>query len=107
MLALAEKNGWGEPKRRELDRVLAGLPQVDISKRDILKAYALVDAWTHGRPVAAPGDAPPPKPAKSMGKNDLWIAATAHATGAVLITTDRDFDHLHGVWLNRELVMSR
>ena len=108
MLALAEKKGWGEPKRRELGRVLAGLPQVDISKRDILKAYALVDAWTHGRPVAAPGDAPPPKPANSMGKNDLWIAATAHATRAVLVTTDRDFDHLHGVWLNRELVdMSR
>ena len=104
MLALAEKFGWGEPKRRELGRVLAGLPQVDISKRDVLKAYALVDAWTHGSPVAAPNDAPPPKPAKSMSKNDLWIAATAHASGAVLVTTDKDFDHLHGVWLNRELV---
>ena len=23
--------------------------------------------------------------------NDLWIAATAHATNAVLFTTDRDF----------------
>ena len=104
MLALAEKNGWGEPKRRELGGVLAGLPQVDISKCDVLKAYALVDAWTQGSPVAAPNDAPPPKPAKPMSKNDLWIAATAHASGAVLVTTDKDFDHLHGVWLNRELV---
>ena len=104
MLALAEKRGWGESNRHKLGRVLDGLPQVDISKRDVLKAYALVDAWTHGHPVAAPNDAPPPKPARSMGKNDLWIAATAHASGAVLVTTDRDFDHLHGVWLNRELV---
>ena len=39
-----------------------------------------------------------------MGKNDLWIAATAHASGAVLVTTDKDFDHLHGIWLNREFV---
>ena len=39
-----------------------------------------------------------------MGKNDLWIAATAHASGAVLVTTDQDFEHLHGVWLDRELV---
>ena len=26
--------------------------------------------------------------------NDLWIAATAKVTGAILLTTDRDFDHL-------------
>ncbi len=36
-----------------------------------------------------------------MGKNDLWIAATANATGALLLTTDKDFDHLDGAFLNR------
>jgi len=40
-----------------------------------------------------------------MGKNDLWIAATAHVTGATLLTTDKDFDHLDPqflvrVWIN-------
>lgn len=40
-----------------------------------------------------------------MGQNDMWIAATAKATGATLLTTDRDFDHLQGehirrVWLD-------
>ena len=34
-----------------------------------------------------------------MGKNDLWIAATAMATGAELITTDKDFSHLDGHFL--------
>lgn len=29
-----------------------------------------------------------------MGKNDLWIAATAKVTGAELITIDKDFNHL-------------
>lgn len=27
-------------------------------------------------------------------KNDLWIAAAANATGAVIVTTDTDFNHL-------------
>ena len=31
---------------------------------------------------------------KSMGKNDLWIAASSIETDSVLLTTDRDFDHL-------------
>lgn len=29
-----------------------------------------------------------------MGKNDLWIAATAHVIKAHLFTTDNDFNHL-------------
>ena len=36
-----------------------------------------------------------------MGKNDIWIAATAHASKATLLSTDKDFDHLDGVWLKR------
>jgi tRNA(fMet)-specific endonuclease VapC len=40
-----------------------------------------------------------------MGQqNDLWIAATAAATGALLLTTDRDFDDLHPGSLRREWV---
>jgi len=30
-----------------------------------------------------------------MGQNDMWIAATAHVLGCELVTTDKDFDHLH------------
>lgn len=37
-----------------------------------------------------------------MGKNDLWIAATAAVTGVRLLTTDKDFDHLDGVYLERD-----
>ncbi len=37
--------------------------------------------------------------ARTMGKNDLWIAATAFVYDAALITTDNDFDHLHSVFL--------
>jgi tRNA(fMet)-specific endonuclease VapC len=32
---------------------------------------------------------------RNMGKNDLWIAATASLLNLKLITTDADFDHLN------------
>lgn len=101
LLALAEKNGWGERRRTELASTLAKVPTLDINKQAILNAYALIDAWTHGKSVTAPHNVSPPEPAISMGKNDIWIAATAHASKATLLSTDKDFDHLDGVWLKR------
>lgn len=37
----------------------------------------------------------------AIGKNDVWIAATAKVTGTTLLTTDKDFDHLHPAHLVR------
>jgi tRNA(fMet)-specific endonuclease VapC len=34
-----------------------------------------------------------------MGKNDLWIAATAALLGAILITLDNDFNHLSSIFI--------
>ena len=99
LLALAEKNGWGWNKRHRLEQVLEDFPTVDINKKGVLSAYALIDAWTHGTPVASPAQTPPPRPAVSMTQNDLWIAATAHETKATLLSTDKDFDHLNRVWI--------
>jgi len=99
MVALAEKNGWGSKKRTRLDQMLSKIPQLGISPDEIKNAYALIDTWTHGKPVAAPQDAPPPKPAVPMKQNDLWIAATAHVSGATLISTDENFLHLDTIWL--------
>ena len=82
-----------------LDGMLREFPDLPIKDPDILRAYALIDAWSCGRSVTAPRNALPPKPARRMGKNDLWIAATAHASGATLLSTDRDFQQLDGVWL--------
>ena len=31
-----------------------------------------------------------------MGKNDIWIAATAVSSGLPLLTTDKDFNFLNG-----------
>ena len=32
-----------------------------------------------------------------LDENDLWIAATAHALGAVVVTTDSDFQRVSGL----------
>lgn len=98
ILALAEKNGWGSKRRTRLEGVLNRMPTLDINRPAVLDAYARIDAWTHGKPANSPQDAPPPRPAVSMKQNDLWIAATAHASGATLLSTDKDFEHLDGVW---------
>jgi tRNA(fMet)-specific endonuclease VapC len=36
-----------------------------------------------------------------IGDNDVWIAATAAASGAVLLTADKDFDPMHDVHITR------
>lgn len=99
ILALAEKNGWGSNRRRRLDRLLHQIPSQDISSEKILSAYALIDAWTHGKSVDSPHATPPPRPAVPMKQNDLWIAATAHASRGTLVSTDDDFEHLDQIWL--------
>jgi len=104
ILAIAERNGWGPRKRTTLDRMLSEFPDLPIRDPNILRSYALIDAWSRGKSVSAPGEAPPPKPAVPMGKNDLWIAATAHASGAILLSTDGDFEHLDGVWFRYERI---
>ena len=38
---------------------------------------------------------------RSVGDNDTWIAATAAATSATLLTTDKDFDPLEGTFISR------
>ena len=96
--ALAEKSGWGSKRRIRLESLLEKFLVLPIKNHEILTAYALIDAWTSGKPVEAPLGTPPLRPARKMGKNDLWIAATAHVTRAALLSTDRDFEHLGDVW---------
>ena len=104
MLAIAEKRRWGSRKKMELERVLRDFPALPVQDTAILRAYALIDAWTQGTPVESPTGTAPPKPAVPMSKNDLWIAATTHVSGATLLSTDKDFGHLDGVWFRYEFV---
>ena len=78
---LAKRNNWGETKLKELNNALNSFFVIDINigAPELIAAYVEIDTFSKG---------------KSMGKNDLWIAATAVVTKATLVTSDKDFDHL-------------
>lgn len=99
IMAISERRKWSDKKREKLVKLLYEVPASGINRQPILNAYARINVWTHGGSVVDQ-PAPPPKPAVSMTDNDLWIAATAHVTDATLLSTDRDFEHLHSVWID-------
>jgi tRNA(fMet)-specific endonuclease VapC len=82
MYALANKFGWGAAKRAALASLLGRLEQVDINDPQILTAYGEIDAWSDAQ-------------GHTMGKNDIWIAAASWVKNTTILTTDKDFDHLH------------
>jgi tRNA(fMet)-specific endonuclease VapC len=88
MYALVRKWNWGPKQAAALQRLLGQLVWADINHPDILNAYGELDDLSDraGRP---------------MGKNDVWIAATAKVSGTTLLTTDGDFDHLNPAHLTR------
>lgn len=78
---LALEHGWGGFKRRQMENLLSSVISVPIPYKDSIKAYVELDGFSRKQGI-------------KMGKNDLWIAATAKVEGATLLTTDKDFDHL-------------
>lgn len=98
LLAISERNEWGSEKLRILEDLFEEFPVLERITPQIYRAYALIQCWTQGTSVEAPGDAPPPKPSRPIGQNDLWIAATAHADGSALLTADEDFLPFDGIW---------
>ncbi len=84
--------------------VLDAIQAVPVASQDLLRAYADMDAWSEGK-QAGPGGEPPVSPSRTMGKNDLWVAATAHLAKATLLTTDRkDFEPMGGIWFDLTVV---
>jgi tRNA(fMet)-specific endonuclease VapC len=98
--AIAKRNNWGNLKLRILDDLLKDLIIADINSEDILDAYAEIDTFSQGKLAGKPLGVS----ARNMGKNDLWIAATAAVTGAKLLSADNDFDHLNGTFLDFEKI---
>jgi predicted nucleic acid-binding protein len=96
--SLALQLYWGAKKEQDMHILLRKVPRIDISQEAILQRYAEIDAFSQGKdPIRS---LPTGMTARNMGKNDLWIAATASAQSATLITTDKDFDHLNGVFFS-------
>jgi len=95
------QRNWGIKKRKELYKDLEEVIYLDINSSDeeLINAYAKIDAFSK-RKLSDPKGNLLVGSAKNMGKNDLWIAATAHILNAPLMTTDGDFDHLDKIYLD-------
>jgi tRNA(fMet)-specific endonuclease VapC len=93
--AIAIKNGWGKQRIANIDKTLEKIIVADINTEDIINRYAEIDAFSQGRLTGRVSNFT----ARNMGKNDVWIAATASVLDATLLTTDNDFDHLDGEFL--------
>jgi tRNA(fMet)-specific endonuclease VapC len=90
ILGLARCWKWGKDKLKRLCDILTELVRIDVGHPDIVHAYA--DLYFSDQ-----------KEAHNTGENDLWIAATAKATGAVLLTCDADFRWMSPTHLQVEI----
>jgi predicted nucleic acid-binding protein len=84
--AIADRNNWGQPKLATLSNALNHLVTVDLNHENILQSYVQVSRVCRNHQGGA----------RALSDNDLWIAATARAADAVLLTTDKDFLPLQG-----------
>lgn len=95
--SIALQNSWGTKKLGLVDVLLDEMLIVEINE-NLIDTYAEIDAYAQCRNPSFEQYAH--KTARNMGKNDLWIGATAALLGLVLVTTDADFDHLHNVFFD-------
>lgn len=103
LYALALRNGWGEGRIKTLNRLSSFFIVADIYEENILQKYGEIDAYSQGKLSTNP--LPQGISARNMGKNDLWIAATAHVLDIPLLTSDNDFDHLNNIYLTVEKIV--
>jgi predicted nucleic acid-binding protein len=87
---------WPSDKIERLKKLITSFIAIDIEQNntELLDASVNIDAFSQGK-IPAPNGLVLNNSSRNMGKNDLWIAATAYAMNAELLTTDGDFDHLN------------
>lgn len=95
--ALALKNDWGLKRKVRLEKAFIEFVPISINAKDIIQRYAEIDAYSQGKLKNKP--LPNGMTARNMGKNDIWIAATASVLNIPLISTDKDFLHLYNIFL--------
>jgi len=98
LYSLADQFAWGNQKQQSIRSLLQKLTIVPIDTSALVQAYCEVDTFSQGKNLNLQNEIG--FSAKNMGKNDLWIAATAALTGATLVSTDLDFTHLDKVFFD-------
>ena len=96
LYSLALQNNWGQTRFDALSNFRTEFIVIDINIDSIIKRYAEIDAFSQGKLKKLPSNLS----ARNMGKNDLWIAATASLYNLTLLTADSDFTHLETLFLD-------
>lgn len=94
--SLANQFNWGSIRINKMIEILADIPTLDINLPAIIDKYVEIDCYSKRKHPILVSDFS----AIKMGKNDLWIAATAAVYNCTLLTTDLDFQHLQGKLLD-------
>ncbi len=102
LLSIGRQNRWGDRKIKDLIKLIHEFLIIPIDNEEIVMKYAEIDAYSQGKLKHQP--LPKGLTARNMGKNDLWIAATASLTNSILVSTDHDFSHLRNTFLSLELI---
>ncbi len=92
--SIAVQFKWGDKKNEQLKALLNHFLIVPIDSNQIVNTYAEIDAFSQRKHPTIHAK----HTSRNMGKNDLWIAATAYVTNSTLITADGDFDHLDKIF---------
>jgi predicted nucleic acid-binding protein len=99
LFSLATRLGWQAQKIERLNAAITTATIIGVSGNasdKLLQYYVAIDTYSQGQHPTL--QLPEGLSARNMGKNDIWIAATAAALNATLITTDKDFSHLNGIF---------
>jgi len=94
--AITKKLQLGERRKNKINEIVENLNEFRIDVREVIERYGDIDAYSQGKLSANQGKFT----ARNMGKNDIWIAATASVFGLTLVTADKDFDHLDSSFLS-------
>ena len=101
---------WGAIRRAKMETSILGLDVLDINVPEIIERearhqggrYVEVDRHSKGKHLTRTSNFS----AIKMGKNDLWIAATASVYECKLLTMDLDFGHLRDEFVDVAYITS-
>jgi tRNA(fMet)-specific endonuclease VapC len=94
--SFAFQRKWEAKRLERLEAIVAEILIINLDLEEIIEKYIEIDSFSRNmHPNYSPIKSP-----ITMGKNDLWIASTACFYNLEFITTDKDFNHLGGQFIN-------
>lgn len=99
--SIAFQNDWGFDKMQLIESFFNSVRVISISDL-LLNSYIEIEAFSQrSHPEIKDYEFKTPR---NMGKNDLWIAATASLLNLKLVTTDKGFSHLNPKFISLQRV---